>query len=158
MRKLQGNFPNSLPSILQCSLMRKGLFVASSSLFPSRLSSGAFINHFLSSRNPSPPHDYPPCNESKVEISQGITFFRDLCVGWWNAPSHVDESHYILRRMSMSDTKSNRVRLRKGGCKVFENYQHSLHFTTCKFDLSFYHRSFFIAIDGCLVIFTIKIR
>lgn len=68
--------------------MRKGLFVVSPSPCPSapaplvssRLSGGggAFINHFLSSRNPSPPYDYP-CNRNKVETSQGITFFRDLC-------------------------------------------------------------------------------
>lgn len=79
-RKLSGKLPEfSPPSILQRSLMREGIFAVPSTLSPRRLSPEAFINHFLSSRNPSPPRDYLLCNESKVETSQGITFFRDLC-------------------------------------------------------------------------------
>lgn len=60
------------PFDLTMPLMRKGLFEAPHS-------SGVFINHFLSLRNPSPPCDYPLYNGNKVEVSQGIAFFRDLC-------------------------------------------------------------------------------
>lgn len=146
-RKLSGKLSEfALPSILQRSLMREGIFAVPSPLspFPFPAASGGIHKSFsFVAKSISAPR------LSSLQREQGGNQPRNYFLSW----PLSDGMHQAtsINRTSLSSETNERIRHEikssplKREHKVFEDYHSFFYTTTRKFDFSFYHWSLFNA-------------